>query len=92
MQIEIETNIVFEHLIETKKKIVVNQGGTRSGKTYNILLYIIFFYCTKNKKKIITICRKTFPALRATVLRDFIFILRKHNLYKEELHNKSNSE
>lgn len=92
MQINLKTNVVFEHLVDSDKKIIVNQGGTRSGKTYNIILYIIFYYCMRNQKKTITICRKTFPALRATVLRDFISILRSHNIYSEENHNKSSSE
>ena len=92
MQIKIQSNVVFKHLVNSDKKIIINQGGTRSGKTYNILLFIIFYYCLRNNKKIITICRKTFPALRATVLRDFISILRKYDLYKEEHHNKSSSE
>lgn len=89
---KIQTNVVFEHLIDSDKKIVIEQGGTRSGKTYNILLYLIFYYCSQNTKKTVTICRKTFPALRATVMRDFLEILRTHNLYSEALHNKSNSE
>ena len=92
MQIKIQSNVLFKHLVNSDKKIIINQGGTRSGKTYNILLFIIFYYCLRNTKKIITICRKTFPALRATVLRDFISILRKYDLYKEEYHNKSSSE
>ena len=45
MQIDLKTNVVFKHLVETEKKIIVNQGGTRSGKTYNIILFIIFYYC-----------------------------------------------
>ena len=89
---KIQTNKVFKHLCNTDKKIVVEQGGTRSGKTYNILLWIIFEYCTRNDKKIITICRKSFPSLRATVMRDFMTILQGQNLYKEKYHNKSNSE
>ena len=92
MQIKIQSNVVFKHLVNNDKKIIINQGGTRSGKTYNILLFIIFYYCLRNTKKIITICRKTFPALRATVLRDFISILRQYDLYKQENHNKSSSE
>ena len=89
---KIQTNIVYKHLVNSNKKIIVEQGGTRSGKTYNILLFIIFHYCTNNTNKIITICRKTFPSLRATVLRDFLQILNQHQLYNEEFHNKSNSE
>tara|TARA_R100000935_G_C2838301_1_gene169464 strand:- start:106 stop:1266 length:1161 start_codon:yes stop_codon:yes gene_type:complete len=89
---QIQTNIVYKHLVNNNKKIVVEQGGTRSGKTYNILLFIIFHYCAHNTKKIITICRKTFPSLRATVMRDFIEILNSQEIYRDEFHNKSNSE
>ena len=89
---EIESNVVYEHLLESEKKIIVEQGGTRSGKTYNILLWIIFSYCTNHRNKIITICRKTFPSLRATVMRDFFEILKKYSMYSEVLHNKSSSE
>ena len=89
---DIDVNVVFEHLLDSKTKIVVEQGGTRSGKTFNILMYIIFHYCQKNKGKTITICRKTFPAVRSSVMRDFFEILKTHNKYDEAYHNKSNSE
>jgi len=89
---KIQTNKVYKHLDNSLAKIVVEQGGTRSGKTYNILLWIIFKYCTSNNNKVITICRKSFPSLRATVMRDFISILQEHNCYSEMAHNKSNSE
>jgi phage terminase large subunit len=88
----IKTNKVFRHLEESTAKIVVQQGGTRSGKTYNILLWIIFSYCQKNEGKIITICRKTYPALRGTVMRDFLTILKDHEIYSEEDHSKTASE
>jgi len=91
-QATIDTNIVCEHLIETDKKIIVEQGGTRSGKTYNILIWIIFYYCAENTGKTITICRKTFPSLRASVMRDFITILQDKQMYREEAHNKSSNE
>ena len=91
-ELKIKTNVVYEHLLDTESKIVVEQGGTRSGKTYNIILWIIFEYCTNNTGKVITICRKSFPSLRATVLRDFMSILQEHNCYSELFHNKSNSE
>jgi len=88
---KIQTNKIYHHL-NTDAKIVAEQGGTRSGKTYNILLWIIFHYCTQNTGKTITISRKTFPSLRATVMRDFLDILKKAELYQEANHNKSNSE
>ena len=88
----IQSNIVFEHLNSLSKKILVEQGGTRSGKTYNILLWLIFNYCNNNTSKTITICRKTFPAVRGTVMRDFFEILKEYDLYFEELHSKSTNE
>ena len=89
---KVKTNKVFKHLKESNNKITIEQGGTRSGKTYNILMFIIFDYCLRNRNKIVTVCRKTFPALRSSVMRDFIEILRSHKMYSEEYHNKSNSE
>lgn len=89
---KIQTNVVFDHLTESDKKIIVEQGGTRSGKTFNILLWIIYKYCSTNTDKTITIVRKTFPAVRGTVMRDFFDILKGANIYFEELHSKSTHE
>lgn len=89
---KIKVNKVYGHLKRSTKKIVVEQGGTRSGKTYNILLWIIFHYCSKNTDKTITIARKTFPAVRSSVMRDFFDILKQVDLYREENHNKSSHE
>ena len=89
MKKEILTNKVFGSLVQDQKKIVIHQGGTRSGKTYNILLFIIFHYCQKNRTKTVTIVRKSFPSVRGTVMRDFFQILSEHELYNEELHQKS---
>jgi len=90
---QIQTNIVFEELERiSDSKIRVFQGGSRSGKTFNILLWIIFSYCYKNKNKTISICRKTLPSLKASVLRDFLEILRSNELYSEIYHNKTSNE
>lgn len=89
---EVTTNKVFKHLTRSDKKIVVEQGGTRSGKTYNILLWIIFDYCNRNTDKTITICRKTFPAVRGTVMRDFFDIIKGYGIYNEMYHSKSANE
>ena len=76
---------------QSTKRICVLQGGTRSGKTYSILLALIeFAYKNKGKGLYITIARKTMPSLRGTSMRDFFDILKKENLYNEAHHNKSN--
>jgi len=88
----IQVNKVYNHLTNSNKKITLEVGGTRSGKTYNVLLWIILHYCQHHENKTITICRKTFPAVRATVMRDFLEILKRMDLYDEQHHNKSNHE
>ena len=80
----------YYHVKECKSKIQVHQGGTRSGKTYSILTALIEL-CHKNSGLVITICRKTFPALRATAMRDFFEILNNEDIYNPDLHNKSDA-
>lgn len=88
MNPNIDTNIVYELLQNSNKKISVFQGGTRSGKTYNILVWFII-KLLNDKDKVLTICRQSMPALRATAMRDFFSILRRLNIYNEKFHNKS---
>ena len=80
----------YYHVKKSKAKIQVHQGGTRSGKTYSICQALIEL-CYKNKGAgiVITIVRKTFPALRSSVMRDFFDILTEGGNYYEENHNKS---
>ena len=80
----------YYDLKNSKERITVLQGGTRSGKTYSILLGLIeFAWKNKDKGLYITICRKTFPSLRASSMRDFFQILEKENLYLPHNHNKT---
>jgi len=69
-------------------RFVINQGGSRSSKTYS-LCQLVIIYCLQNSGKVVSIIRKTFPALRATVLRDFIEILKEMDIYSVDSHNKS---
>ena len=41
---KVQTNVVYDYLKQTDSKIKIFQGGTRSGKTYNILMWLIFGY------------------------------------------------
>lgn len=88
---KIRANIVFNHLTNLKPttSILVEQGGSRSGKTYNILTYLIAMSVTTWNNKVIDIVRKSFPSLRSSVMFDFFEILRNNGLYAEEYHNKT---
>ena len=74
----------------SKKRIVINQGGTRSGKTYSVI-QVLCEWCFKNKNAgwVISIVRKTLPALKGSAYRDFLEIVDKNNWYSEAYHNKS---
>lgn len=75
------------------KRFCINQGGSRSGKTYSILQYLVYLcYQNRDKNGVISICRKTFPALKASVMRDFFSILRDFGIYDVKHHNKTDNE
>lgn len=86
--LNIESNVVFDYLTKSKKKITVMQGGSRSGKTYNILLWFLVKLFNE-RNKVFTICRASLPSLKGSVLRDFVSILDGMGMYDEGLHNKS---
>jgi phage terminase large subunit len=88
---DIKATAIFEKNYEAilgDKRFIINEGGSRSSKTYS-LCQLMIIYCLQNNNKVVSVIRKTFPALRATVLRDFIEILKDIGLYKQEMHNKS---
>lgn len=74
----------------SNKRIVINQGGTRSGKTYSTI-QVLCEYCQKNENAgaVISVVRKTLPALKGSAYRDFLEILDKEGWYNESDHNKS---
>jgi phage terminase large subunit len=89
---EIKSTVIFEKNYEALNdpgiRFVINEGGSRSSKTYS-LCQLVIIYCLQNNHKVVSVIRKTFPALRATVLRDFIEILKELNIYSVDDHNKS---
>lgn len=88
---EIKSTVIFEKNYEAitgDKRFIINEGGSRSSKTYS-LCQLMIIYCLQNNNKVVSVIRKTFPALRATVLRDFIEILKDTGLYNQNSHNKS---
>ena len=74
--------------LTSEKRFIINQGGSRSSKTYS-LCQLLIVWCLQNPNKVVSIVRKTFPALRATVMRDFFEVLKDLNLYEKSSHNMS---
>lgn len=91
MEITINGSIVFEKnwdAINGSKRFIRNEGGSRSSKTYS-LAQVVILYCIKNSGILVSIIRKTFPALRASVMRDFFEVMRDMGLYEVNRHNKT---
>jgi phage terminase large subunit len=63
------TTTLFKHNYTATKHIIVNQGGTSSGKTYAIE-QVLFCLAVKNEKQIITVVGQDIPNLKAGALRD----------------------
>jgi phage terminase large subunit len=92
---EYRVSPVFIANYNARARIVINQGGMRSGKTYSILqvLIITALYLQKSDRRlIIDIVRKTKAEMRDTVLKDFVDILQDWGLYDPKKHNKTHDE
>jgi phage terminase large subunit len=91
MELNIKSTPVFYknyEQIKGDKRFIINVGGTRSSKTYS-LCQLMVVYCLQNPNKIVSIVRSSFPSLRSSVMRDFLSVLRELDLYRENLHNKT---
>ena len=86
--LNLKGTVVLQKNLRATTRIVVNQGGTRSSKTYS-LAQLIILKALQEQGKVYTICRKTLPALKGTAYRDVMSILEEHNLYNPDNHNKS---
>jgi phage terminase large subunit len=85
VKLEINTTITFEHLLEAKNRITHHIGGTRSGKSYGIIQYLIFEVL--QTPQTITIVRKTIPSLKKTVMKDFKDIMQGLDIWNNESMN-----
>ena len=89
MAITVDCNIQFEQLLNSNKRFKVHQGGTRSGKTYSCCQYLAYLLRSSEEPLTISIIRKTLPALKGSVQRDFIQILEQLGMYYQGVHNKA---
>ena len=78
----------YTYINDNDIRFIINVGGTRSSKTYSLCQNVIVF-ALQHPNSTISIVRKTFPALRASVMRDLIFILKDLDLYTDRNHNKT---
>jgi phage terminase large subunit len=82
-EMKIQTTKVFEDLISTDKRICVFQGSSRASKTYNILIWCVYKLLQEDNK-VLSVVRKTLPALKGSVLRDLKEILIMFGIFDSE--------
>ena len=85
-----KANPNFDYLHEkiNEQRIILLQGGTRSGKTYATIYFLIDF-CLLYTGMEIDLVRDTFTALKATAWKDFKDVLLSLDLYHDKYHNKT---
>lgn len=92
MEIDIrKTKVLVEsrRAHESGARIIANRGGTRSGKTYSLLVYLLQYALIKTTE--IDIVSESFPHLKRGVLQDVTDILDSWRFIEGEqfIHNRS---
>ena len=82
MEVKINTTVTFENLLESQSRVTQHIGGTRSGKTYAILQFLIVEALQTTQA--ITIVRRTIPSLKRTVIKDFTDIIKEIGIWRED--------
>jgi phage terminase large subunit len=82
MELQINTSKTYRD-IESSRRICILQGGTRSGKSYSALQWLLVRALTE-PNIVISIVRKSFPSMRVSIMRDFVGILKDLNIWSEE--------
>jgi phage terminase large subunit len=82
-ELQINTTVTFQNAWDCKKKIQLHQGSARSGKSFALLQFLIV-KALQNDGLLISVVRKTFPALRTSAIRDFKDILKGLGLWDDE--------
>ena len=82
-------NRQFYEAVNSKQRIKIFQGGSRSGKSWALMQYCIYLITTESKPITISIVRKTLPALKRSVLRDFNIIAKSLGVYYMGEFNKT---
>jgi phage terminase large subunit len=87
MNLEINTTITYQNQNDSPTRVTHHIGGTRSGKTWALIQWIIV-KCLENKEDV-TIVRKTIPSLKRTVMKDFKDVMQSLGIWNENDFNIS---
>lgn len=88
--IQIDASPIFlaNKLALSRFDVVVNQGGTRSGKTYNILA-LLDEMCRQRPGLQVSVVSQSIPHLKKGAIKDYTEILQKASLWHDESYNRT---
>ena len=86
-ELTINTTVTYKNQQNSTHRVTHHIGGTRSGKTYAIIQWIIVQ--ALQAKEEITIVRKTIPSLKRTVMKDFKDVMGSLGLWSDNEFNIS---
>jgi phage terminase large subunit len=89
--VDIQVSPIYEWNRSCKKPIIIHQGGTSSGKTYNILIDL-FCKASEISNLIITVVGQDVPALKAGALRDAEKIWRSSPAFEQQVVNYNKTD
>lgn len=89
--IDTRNKVFNESLIafNNKENLIINQGGTSSGKTYSILQLLWYIATKSQKSRVISVVSYAFPHLRLGAVRDFDNILLSAGIIPGNVRNKT---
>jgi len=87
MNLEINSTITYTNQDNSPTRITIHYGGTRSGKSYALLQWIIV-KCLEGKEDVV-IVRKTIPSLKRTIVKDFEDIMTGLELWNSNDFNQT---
>ena len=87
MHLEVNTTISYKHIDNCPTRVCHLVGGSRSGKTYATLQWLIVQ--ALQNKELVTIVRKTIPSLKRTVMKDFKDLMQSMGIWNENEFNIS---
>lgn len=92
LQVKLPAGTIFdktESAWEKGKKVIVHKGGTGSGKTFDIMIFLIFFIALRNPNWIITVVSESKPHLDIGAIRILKALLVKVGIFSNDEFNIS---
>jgi phage terminase large subunit len=87
MNLEINSTITYTNQENSPTRTTIHYGGTRSGKSYALLQWIIV-KCLEGREDVV-IVRKTIPSLKRTIVKDFEDIMGSLELWNSNDFNQT---